>query len=164
MGTPATGRGTACRYGGAGLGVREDAFNFYQSSLRITVECTFGELAARWGVLSRPLRVSLPHVTGLLQCICHLHNVCKDFRVSTPAGMRADAETARDIATGDRAAPPDWRVETHLMDPSDLPRSHHRSGCVVQPLRERLASALEEANMWRPSTSRFTSSGATQRE
>ena len=28
----------------------EDAFNFYHSSARITVECTFGEIDLCWGI------------------------------------------------------------------------------------------------------------------
>ena len=35
----------------------KDAFNFYQSQLRITVEQTFGILVHRWGILQGPLNV-----------------------------------------------------------------------------------------------------------
>ena len=140
-------------YGGAGLGVREDSFNYYQSALRISIEGTFGEIASRWGILSRPLRCNLPHITSILKGVCVLHNICKDYRVAIPHRMdvTSDNEAQRDI---DQRRPlPDWRVAQRHMDRADVPRRARR---VVQPLREQLATALREHDMRRPSTSQFT--------
>jgi hypothetical protein len=41
--------------------------------------------------------------------------------------MALDSETARDVAAPQSrsAAPLDWRVDLHFMDPSDLPRNMH---------------------------------------
>jgi DDE superfamily endonuclease len=60
----------------------KDAFNFYQSQLRITVECCFGMLVGRWGLLHRafPQAMSLKKVTGITLCLCRLHNFCIDHR------------------------------------------------------------------------------------
>ena len=38
-------------YWGRNVGKAKDAFNFWQSHLRIEVECTFGALVNRWGLL-----------------------------------------------------------------------------------------------------------------
>jgi DDE superfamily endonuclease len=62
-------------------GVR-DSFNFYQSQLRITIECCFGMFVGRWGLLRRalPQAMSLKKVVGLTLCLVRLHNFCIDKR------------------------------------------------------------------------------------
>merc|ERR1711975_85205 len=44
---------------GKGLPDYECNFNFYQSRLRISIECAFGMLNRRWGILWRALAVPL---------------------------------------------------------------------------------------------------------
>jgi hypothetical protein len=56
----------------------KDDFNFFQSQLRINVECSFGMLVQRWSILRRPL----PSMMGvkkqicLVMALCKLHNFC----------------------------------------------------------------------------------------
>jgi hypothetical protein len=73
-------------YGGRGISEAKDAFNYFQSSLRIEVECTLGALQARWGVLWRPLRTSLSFSSKVVMACACLHNICVD------AGMAARAQ------------------------------------------------------------------------
>ena len=40
-------------------GTPEDNFNYFHSSARIVVECAFGEIDLRWGILWRPLKFAL---------------------------------------------------------------------------------------------------------
>jgi hypothetical protein len=56
----------------------KDAFNFYHSQLRIKVECAFGRLVHRWGLLRRPMHTKIGlRKTGLLvMAMCRLHNFC----------------------------------------------------------------------------------------
>ena len=56
-------------------GVR-DAYNFFQSQLRINIECAFGVLVNRWGILRSPipLNISLEKTTSLVRSLCLLHN------------------------------------------------------------------------------------------
>ena len=56
-----------------------DGYNFYQSQLRITIECTFGVLVHRWAILRGPLQCPLQKVTPLVNCLCRLHNFCIDM-------------------------------------------------------------------------------------
>ena len=58
----------------------KDAHNFYQSQVRIRVECSFGMLVHRWAILRRPFPVNMPlrKVTALTYCLCKLHNYCID--------------------------------------------------------------------------------------
>lgn len=72
-----------------------DAFNYYQSSLRIEIECAFGELVHRWGILRRPLSqtITLKKVTAMTYCLCLLHNFCVDEREAVPLVANQDAAT-----------------------------------------------------------------------
>ena len=69
----------------------EDAYNFYLSQLRITIERAFGILVHRWGVLRRPLSESILKVPALVICLMRLHNFCIDTEsCRTPAPIRDD--------------------------------------------------------------------------
>jgi hypothetical protein len=60
----------------------KDAFNFYHSQLRITVEGAFGMLVHKWGCLRKPLPMNIPvsKQTRLVIGLCKLHNFCIDQR------------------------------------------------------------------------------------
>jgi hypothetical protein len=61
-------------------GTAEDTFDFFHSSSRIVVECAFGEIDHRWGILWRPLQFSLDLTCKVMDaCMC-LHNFIVDFR------------------------------------------------------------------------------------
>jgi len=53
----------------------KDAYNFFHSQLRIRIECAFGMLVARWGILQKQI-YSVNKVPALLICLCRLHNFC----------------------------------------------------------------------------------------
>ena len=57
-----------------------DAFNFYHSQVRINIECAFGMLVHRWGILRRaiPMRITVAKTTALVMALCKLHNFCID--------------------------------------------------------------------------------------
>ena len=55
-----------------------DAFNFYVSQLRITIERAFGALIHRWAILRRPLTYPLANIGPFIMCLCRLHNYCID--------------------------------------------------------------------------------------
>jgi hypothetical protein len=58
----------------------EDAFNYWHSSSRINIECTFGELVMRWGILWRRLQFSLRSAGSVINACSHLHNFLVDER------------------------------------------------------------------------------------
>lgn len=51
----------------------KDAYNFYHSQLGISIECAFGQLVARWGILRKafPATMALPRPAAWL-CVCVL--------------------------------------------------------------------------------------------
>lgn len=55
-----------------------DAFNFYLSSSRIFIECAFGELVMRWGILWKTLHFDLAKCQRIVQVCMLLHNFIKD--------------------------------------------------------------------------------------
>jgi len=56
----------------------KDDYNFYHSKTRIKIECAFGMLVNRWGILHRPIanRITLKKAGSLIICLCRLHNYC----------------------------------------------------------------------------------------
>jgi DDE superfamily endonuclease len=58
----------------------KDAYNFYHSSLRIHIECAFGMLVHRWGILRKsiPMNIDLRKTNALVMALCRLHNFCID--------------------------------------------------------------------------------------
>ena len=63
-------------YPGKNLQDRKDNFNFYLSSSRIVVECCFGMLVARWGILWRRLDCHLSNTGRIVRAVIALHNFC----------------------------------------------------------------------------------------
>ena len=55
-----------------------DTFNFFLSSSRIFIECSFGELVFRWGILWRTLAFDLVKCQRIVQVCMLLHNHIKD--------------------------------------------------------------------------------------
>ena len=51
-----------------------DDFDFHQSSNRMAIECTFGMLIQRWGILWRPLRMRFDRRAPLIGACIRLHS------------------------------------------------------------------------------------------
>ena len=64
----------------------KDAYNYYQSQVRINIECAFGVLTNRWRLLKSPLSANIPinRMNALLSCLCKIHNFCIDNGNATP--------------------------------------------------------------------------------
>ncbi len=57
----------------------KDNFNFFHSLSRIVVECAFGEINLRWGILWRPLQFSLALNCKVIDACMQMHNFIVDF-------------------------------------------------------------------------------------
>ena len=126
-----------CPYPGRGLDQRCDAFNFYQSRTRIAIECTFGELVGRWGVLWRPLRHKVPMATAIVTACAHLHNWCLDHR----APMRRFVSHAYANSESDGAG----NANPIFTDNWGRPGAQ-----AAQARRDELADRLADAGLTRP--------------
>ena len=67
---------------------RKDAFNYHLSSCRIFIECAFGELVMRWGILWRTLAFDLKKSAKIVQVCMLLHNFIVDSREDDQAFFR----------------------------------------------------------------------------
>ena len=63
-----------------------DAYNYYQSQLRINIECAFGVLMNCWCLLKSPLSAKIPinRINTLISCPCKIHNFCIDNANAKP--------------------------------------------------------------------------------
>ena len=59
-----------------------DDFDFHQSSNRMPIECAFGMIVRRWGVLWRPLCVRFDRCAALVGACIRLHNFCIDHNIT----------------------------------------------------------------------------------
>lgn len=83
-------------FGGASaLNKNNNNFNFYASQLRIRIEMAFGLMVKKWGILSRPLSISMHNIKGLILAIARLHNFCINERLGlnlSASGVSNDVE------------------------------------------------------------------------
>ena len=125
----------------------KDAFNFYHSQVRINIECAFGILVHRWGMLRKaiPVGISVSRTTRLVLALCKLHNFCIANREEVAAAYEKDVSSI--LLDGGCRLPrmdrsqDNWRYDmgtdspdrlTHLLDGGDHREDHS------QELRRRL--------------------------
>jgi hypothetical protein len=65
----------------------EDNYNYFHSSSRIIVECTFGEIDLRFGIFWQPLRYALKFNCSIIDACFILHNFIVKHREGTGASM-----------------------------------------------------------------------------
>jgi len=76
----------------------KDNYNFYQSQVRISIECCFGMLSCRWGLLRKafPAGFGMPKTTALVLTLCRLHNFCITERLMKKNGSSLPENLATD--------------------------------------------------------------------
>ena len=70
----------------------KDNYNFFHSQLRIRVECAFGMLVARWGILRMTIsnKITVTRTIALVDTLARLHNFC--LEELNPDQMEIDTE------------------------------------------------------------------------
>ncbi len=69
----------------------EKNFNFFQSSIRMNIECSFGLMVARWGGMWRPLHSTMERNILTIRAVVVLHNWCQHHQaipITAPGGGR----------------------------------------------------------------------------
>lgn len=176
---------------GKNLDVQEDAFNFYQSSCRcarqpsptcccwdcwsadwllrggsISIECTFGELVGRWGVLWRKLTCSTEHAARIIEAICRLHNICVAQRAPITGPGRRGQPAAAHAADEDGPMVDVPELGGASEEPSARPRrarAQSASAARMQQRRHDLRDALHAVGMVRPPRSTYSSRSLASR-
>jgi hypothetical protein len=146
----------ATPFSGVGGGSK-DAYNFYHSQLRINIECAFGQLVNRWGILRAaiPLNVSISKTTALCVTLAKLHNFCVDHRESTSIENNPSDTLELNL----HGAVSLQFIGGVPMIPSLLGGGHHRDDVPPQPRcrrldtnnpRYRLHESVQLQNLSRP--------------
>ena len=126
-----------------------DAFNFHHSQLRINIECAFGMLVHKWGVLRKPfpVNVSIEKIAQAVRALCLLHNFCIDERLGSSEPTASDALSI--VSSGGFSHPfANQRVQ-QLMDGGEhwegVPESsRRRRRREAEVPRDRLMSILSD--------------------
>jgi hypothetical protein len=142
--------------------LKRDSFNFYQSSMRISIECAFGMLVKRWGILWRSMTGTIAHSQLMVSACMSLHNVLIDMGESGDCN-KSDAMHIRSRdPDGFSGAPRSWRDRHGYTQVEGRPLVHDQGECTRETvrgrkvseyngqLREELKGRLGNAGIFRP--------------
>ena len=141
-----------------------DDFDYVQSSQRMPIECAFGILIRRWGILWRPLQVAFASRAPLIAALMKLHNYCIDKREAETTLFKEEGG----IKVG-KVQPGRWEPSplfdkkgrpVEYLDTRGLPRpkpagqeakkSKEAATTAYQQHRDRLTKALRDHGITRP--------------
>jgi hypothetical protein len=128
-------------------GVWRDSFNFFQSSLRVHVEQTFGMFMHRFGILWRPLEFDLPRSGRIVYACALIHNYIIDNSINTDTAEERSKDKRRHAAKAFRR----WWSESNPLRVASRSGSGTRSDLERSNLRNLLAASLKELGRKRPS-------------
>ena len=133
-----------------------DAYNFYHSQLRINIECAFGMLVHRWGVLRKPMpvNVTITKTTHLVRALCILHNFCIDGKETNlppvSATDRLSGLTAGGFLDGDPLARPQQLIDHgHHADDYNSRAVRRQEAAQTNLPRDKLVDHLREMHITR---------------
>ena len=116
----------------------KDHFNYYQSRSRINVECAFGILVRRWGILRTPMNCTLNRNMGIVEACIKLHNICRDDRVQ----LNMEREDNLD----DEVQRSNARRQDRVSFPAPRDNKKHQNTCT----RDALWLSIKAAGLTRP--------------
>ena len=117
----------------------KDAHNFHHSQLQINIECAFGILVHRWGVLHNaiPVNISVNKAAMLTRALGMQHNFCADGNELIASSASASDSLATASAGGFSQSDPKSR-------PDPLSGSGHHWDDVSRSQRRELAPTIEQ--------------------
>ena len=116
---------------GIRLSKDKDAFNYFQSAVRIRIENSFGILRNRWLILKKPIQLNPLRVPMFVRVLMKLHNFIIDMEDPEPP---LEAMSFR---------------SSHVhMRPAERPHRRQKSS-----IREKITRDLAEAGLLRPGRS-----------
>jgi hypothetical protein len=134
-----------------------DAYDYVQSSTRMPIECAFGILVRRWGVLWRPLSVRFDRRAPLIGACMRLHNLCIDERITEETCFKnglGEVQPGRweRVPKFDREGRPVEYLDTAAANaPPPEPRMRRAVAADAGKRRqEALAQAIRNAGIARP--------------
>jgi len=83
-------------------GSAEDSWNYVQSQNRMAIECAFGMLVRRWGILWRSLEMQWEKRTHVVSACMRLHNWCIDHNTGEDVLTESTGEDVTIAGNGER--------------------------------------------------------------
>jgi hypothetical protein len=133
-------------YSGRNLDKVKDSFNYYISSLRITVEQVFGVIVSRWGILWSPLRCSLARPTRIIVVCAKLRNYIIDQGIGRGDNLDFNDIPGPDLDNNVQGEPEIF-LQDYLHLDGEVAR-HIRQGSGT--LRYELVNQLRTLSLRRP--------------
>jgi hypothetical protein len=103
----------------------ESVFSFYHSSLRMTIEGSFGMLVNKWGILQGPIRLAISRAPVVIKACMALHNLI----------ITHELPQAPPLKPPSRSLSRDNNASTRLWIPGSLADTE----CVAECLHDSLA-------------------------
>ncbi len=150
----------ATPYPNIGTDMTKDAYNFFHSQLRITIEGAFGLLTQRWGYLRKqaPKKYTIKKNIAAVSAMCRIHNfLIEDGETTCPRSHSEEDEWSLAVnGAVPFALREGVRVPLQLMDaghhhdddPTRQRRDRSRNSEVLP--REALYNIVTEKNLRRP--------------
>lgn len=108
-----------------------EAFNFWHSQIRITIERCFGVFIRRWGIFAKANRYDLSFFFEIVHAAGRLHNLCINWNTPLEAAI-CDSARVDDLG---RLIAPEWQLESGFDSVIN-----HQTGST---LREHLVQMLQ---------------------
>ena len=143
----------------------QDAFNYHLSTCRIWVECAFGEIDMRWGILWKNLPFSLSRNVKVIDATMRLHNYIVTYRMQHQAVLtfsevrdyQRETEEFLSDNTNEIIGVVTGNDGTQLGEWGRLPRADEEARMQGKILRQDICDSLRQNGCRRPTLS----SGAT---
>lgn len=135
-------------------GDERDNFNYFQSKMRIGVECLFGAVIRRWGIFWSPLQFrSISMTTMTIRVAFKLHNFCQHERELALGEVKSLETTKRNGTTNDVITEPMLRSKSgwqHGGLLNDVPVGGYFPSRSFSSLRERMCENIALNGLARP--------------
>jgi hypothetical protein len=122
--------------------LKRDSYNFYQSSIRISIECAFGMLVKRWGIFWRTMTGTIAHNQLMILACMSLHNVIID-RGESDMSSRSDLMQIKRTPDGRSDAPCMWRDKRGYTQVEGRPVVYEQSECSTESVQGRRSDLCE---------------------
>ena len=138
-----------------------DDFDFELSSNRIAIECAFGILVRRWGILWRPLEMAFNRRASVISCCMKLHNFCINRSIDEERVAKSGAQA--ELLPGRWEKEPTFDENGRPVEHLDTCRTSDESAAEARArnasgdrnaTRLGLVQAIREAGLSRPASSR----------
>jgi hypothetical protein len=123
----------------------ESVFSFYHSSLRMTIEGSFGMLVNKWGILQGPIRLKISRAPVVIKACMALHNLIITHDLPQAPPLKPPT---RSLSRGNSTSTRPW-IAGSLADTECVAQSLHDSVAVTES-RHKIKDIMTLLEMKRP--------------